>query len=102
MSNRGKFVVGMTAVGVGVRLAQRRRRRMQLRNAFDGIRDAIMPSSPMAEEPTQPKGDEAHAPGHQHLPPPMKKERKTYPLQPVARPFLKHYHGFRHPVWNFR
>ena len=70
MGNRSRFtIVAGAAIGIaGVGAARRARRRARFRAAVAGMGDAITvpagPPSPMVVS------DEAHAPGHRHLPPP--------------------------------
>lgn len=65
MGNRSKYVVVTAAAATAAAAATRRAR---LREALAGIRDAILPSR-VDDFPSTRKsdGDEAHAPGHQHL-----------------------------------
>jgi hypothetical protein len=101
MGNRSRYVaVSSAAVGVvGVRAWRRARRRARLGRAAEGIVDAVMPSVE-AEAPSTtpvPIADEAHAPGHQHMPMTagVLEERAPPPVR--ERPFAKHRHGLRHP-----
>ena len=65
MGNRSKYVA-VTAAAAAAAAAARRRAR--LRQAMDGIRDTILPAQITEFRTTpEPEGDEAHAPGHQHL-----------------------------------
>jgi hypothetical protein len=68
MSNKRKLVALGAAAGAA--LLVRRSRRARARHAAAGIADTIMPttaSEARGESPTLP-ADEAHAPGHAHLP----------------------------------
>jgi hypothetical protein len=61
----------VAAVGAGtVGVLVRRRRQERLRNAATGMRETLSPRG-VTDEPflTPEHGDEAHAPGHQHLGP---------------------------------
>ena len=101
MGTRSRFAaVAGTAIGIaGLRAVRRARRRARLHGAAGGTVDDIM--STVAEDlpptPPQPGSDEAHAPGHRHLP--MTADvRDEQPPPPVReRPFAKHRHGLRHP-----
>lgn len=73
MGNRSKFVAATTTAGVFGLTVWRSRRR---RRAHQGA-------------------DEAHAPGHQHLPPPAE-EPPAVELR--ERPWTRHGHGLRHPI----
>jgi hypothetical protein len=101
MGNRSRYVaVTSAAVSVvGVRAVLRARRRARLRRAAEGIADAIMPS--VADEAPSttpvPVSDEAHAPGHQHLPMTGSVLEEPAPPPVRERPFAKHRHGLRHP-----
>lgn len=101
MGNRSRFVVvGSAAAGVaGVRALVRAGRRARLRRAAEGFVDVLMPSvggeAPSTELPAT--GDEAHAPGHQHLPLPVEVDAKRTPSSGGSRPFAKHQRGLRHP-----
>jgi len=93
MGNRSKYVA-VTAAAIGAAVAAKRRARW--RAAADGIQDAIMPTH-VIESPTDPEplADEAHAPGHEHLPAPDGGEPGPAPLR--GRPWTKHAHGMGHP-----
>lgn len=94
MGNRSRFVA-MTAGGVGAG-ALIARRRARLRRMAEGIRDTILPTHIMDLESERPRGgDEAHAPGHQHLPIENVEERAPRPQR--SRPWTKRAHGMRHP-----
>lgn len=102
MGNRSKYLVVSSAAAAGVagiRALARARRRARLRRAAEGIVDAIMPSVADEAPSMTPVavGDEAHAPGHQHLQ--MTTEVRDEPAPPPVRerPFAKHRHGLRHP-----
>lgn len=101
MGNRSRIAaIAGTAVGVaGVRAVRRARRRARLRGAAEGIADALMPS--IAEDTPSavpvPVGDEAHAPGHRHLPSTAGLRDQPAPDTIGSRPFAKHRHGLRHP-----
>lgn len=74
MGNRSKFVATTATVGAfGLTVWRSRHRRNRL---------------------AQPVTDEAHAPGHQHLPP-LGDEPSQH--GPTERPWTKHRHGLRHP-----
>lgn len=96
MGNRSRYVVvGSAAAGMaGLRALLRARRRARLRRAAGGFVDAVVPS--VAGE-AGPIGDEAHAPGHRHVP--LTAEVREEPAPPTvrSRPFAKHRHGLRHP-----
>jgi len=66
MGNRSRYLAVTTAAATAAAVTARRRAR--LRRAAEGMRDAILPTH-VADLPTETKsaGDEAHAPGHQHL-----------------------------------
>jgi hypothetical protein len=95
MGNRSKYVA-VTAAAAGAALIAGRRR-ARWRRAFEGIRDATLPTH-VTDLPTDRQSgiDEAHAPGHRHLPPIDRGERA--PSRPRGRPWTKHAHGIRHPV----
>jgi hypothetical protein len=94
MGNRSKFVaVTASAVGAGALVA---RRRARLRHMAEGIRDTVLPTHVMDLPTDRPPGaDEAHAPGHQHLPSDDVERRAPRRLR--GRPWTKHAHGMRHP-----
>ena len=93
MGNRSKFLaVGAAAAG-GALVA---RRRARMRRVAEGIRDAILPTHvDDLSTDARPTADDAHAPGHQHMPMPDADERGPEPLP--DRPWTKHAHGMRHP-----
>lgn len=101
MSNRSRFVAataGSAALAVGA--VARARRRARVANATQGVSEVIMPSvlqdTPFVA-PRMRVGDEAHAPGHQHL---QRRGADTEGRRPKpmrVRPFAKHQHGSRHP-----
>lgn len=93
MGNRSRFVAA-TAAAAGLTVAARRRAR--LRAAAAGVRDAILPSH-LPDATTEPsvEDDEAHAPGHRHLPPDDHDEPGPPRLR--SRPWTKHAHGMTHP-----
>ena len=94
MGNRSKYVA-VTAAAASAALVARRRR-ARLRRAADDIRDAILPTHVMdLHTDLAPGMDEAHAPGHQHLPPADRGE--PVPARLRGRPWTKHGHGMRHP-----
>lgn len=101
MGNRSRYVVvGSAAAGVaGVRALVRARRRARLRRAAEGIVDAIMPSVHDSPPPTTPIaiGDDAHAPGHQHIQITAEVRDEAPPPLVLERPFAKHRRGLRHP-----
>ena len=94
MGNRSKYVAATAAAASAALLAGRRRAR--LHRAADAIRDAILPTH-VVDLPTDLSSgmDEAHAPGHQHLPPADGGE--PVPARLRGRPWTKHAHGMRHP-----
>jgi hypothetical protein len=99
MGNRSKYVAwGSAAVGVAA-VARRRRRRGRLGEAAEGFVDTVMPSIGRdAPAKTPPEGiDEAHAPGHRHLPWRAKAVEEPVTEGEVSRPFAKHHRGLRHP-----
>lgn len=94
MGNRSKYAVVTAAATSAALLANRRRAR--LRRAAEGIRDTILPTHVTDLHTDMPSGtDEAHAPGHQHLPPAEGGARAPARLR--GRPWTKHGHGMRHP-----
>lgn len=70
MGNRSRYAAATAAAAAAMAVAVRRRAR--IRRAMEGTRDAILPSH-VSDIPTAPSlgGDEAHAPGHSHLGPPL-------------------------------
>ena len=92
MSNRSTYTAATAAVAGGALLA---RRRARLRRIADGIRDTILPSDvPDLPGDTTSVADEAHAPGHRHLP---AEPAERGPRRLRGRPWTKHVHGMRHP-----
>jgi hypothetical protein len=85
-------VVGAAAAGAAI-VASRRRNR--IRRAADGIREAILPTH-VTELPTdpQPSEDEAHAPGHRHLP---AADRRDVPRHLRAPRWTTHGRAMRRP-----
>ena len=101
MGNRSRFAAaaGVAVGAAALRAVARARRRARLRAAAEGIADAIMPTV-AAEVPTTepvPVGDEAHAPGHSHLPLTGDLRIEPLPAPVLQRPFAKQRHGLRHP-----
>ena len=95
MGNRSKFVAATATAGIVGLAALRKRRHARLERAAEGIVGTIMPS--VADNlPPEPGAiaDEAHAPGHQHLPP-APDEPSIPPLR--SRPWTKRRHGLVHP-----
>jgi hypothetical protein len=84
------------AITAGAAGALAARRRARLRRAAAGIRDAVLPTH-RTDLPSdrQPGADEAHAPGHQHLP--IAATDEPEPRRLRGRPWTKHGHGMRHP-----
>ena len=101
MGSRSRYVaVGSAAAGIaGVRTLMRARRRARLRQASEGFVDAVMPSVGNEVPSAAPTAvaDEAHAPGHQHLPLTGEVREEPTPSTARSRPFAKHRHGLRHP-----
>lgn len=66
MGNRSRYVAVTAAAATAAVISARRRAR--LRQAADGVREAILPTH-VVDLPTdtRPEDDEAHAPGHRHL-----------------------------------
>lgn len=93
MGNRSRYLAATAAVAGGALAA---RRRARLRRAAEGIRDTILPTH-VTDLPSdrEPGADEAHAPGHQHLPIVDVDERGPERLR--GRPWTKHAHGMGHP-----
>lgn len=91
MGNRSKYVA-VTTVAAAAAVAGRRRAR--LRGAAAGIRESIMPTYPTEMTTTPvPGSDDAHAPGHQHLPP---APDDAAPVRLRSRPWTKHAHRIGH------
>ena len=67
MGNRSRYVATTAAAATAALVTARRRAR--LRRAAEGMREAILPTHAV-DLPGEPVAtvDEAHAPGHQHLP----------------------------------
>lgn len=95
MENRSRFTaLASTAVGVvGISALRRARRRASARAAANDTTASLAGAPP----PSPPVDDEAHAPGHRHLPltAEVRDERPPKPVQ--ERPFAKHRHGLRQP-----
>jgi hypothetical protein len=88
--------MGSAALGVSGMIV-RARRRVQMRRAAEGIVDSIMPSVADAVGPSdRSSGDEAHARGHQHVPP-TADEPVRHAAAAATRTFAKHQRGLRHP-----
>jgi len=101
VGSRSRYVVvSSAAAGIaGVRALRRARRRARLRRAAEGFVDAVMPS--VADEvpstvPT-PVRDEAHAPGHQHLPLTGDARDEPAPSTVRSRPLAHHRRRLRRP-----
>lgn len=94
MGNRSKYLAVSAAAGAAVVAA---RRRARLHHAVEGIQDAILPTHVVADLPSDrdPGADEAHAPGHQHLP--ARATDEPAPVRLRGRPWTKHAHGMTHP-----
>ena len=99
MGNRSKYVatIGSAAAGMMAARALKRRRRARLGRAAEGFADTVMPNrDPVPEAVHDMDGDEAHAPGHRHLPlADIADQREPVPV--YERPFEKHHRGLRHP-----
>jgi len=68
IGNRSRYL-GLAAGTLGVAALRKRRRRAQLDRAAEGIRHSVTPSLTETEPlGPPPSSDEAHAPGHRHLP----------------------------------
>ena len=100
MGNRSRYAAfGWAALGLaGGRALVRARRRARLGRAAQGFVDSVMPSVGAVRSPAPATaGDEAHAPGHQHLAPTAEEIEEAAPAVVRFRPFAKHRHGLRHP-----
>lgn len=96
MANRRKLAAAAAGSVLAAGAFARARRRA--RAAGRGFVEDIMPS--VLEEPPTPKMagfDDAHAPGHRHLPLEGWVSDAAEPAQVRSRPFAKHRHGLRHP-----
>jgi hypothetical protein len=93
MGNRSRYVA-VTAAAASAALVARRRAR--LRRGAEDLRDAILPTHVTDLHTAPPPGmDEAHAPGHQHLPPADGGPRAPARLR--GRPWARHGRGMRRP-----
>lgn len=95
MAHRTRLAVvagSVVAVGTLARL----RWSARARAAGKGFVEDVMPS--VLERPRAADGlDEAHAPGHRHVPLARTAADGPEPHAVAARPFAKHRHGLRHP-----
>jgi len=69
VGNRSRYVVAGSAAAVAAAVA-RARRRARLRSAALGATEAVMPSM-VDRWPDEARPDDLHAPGHQHVAPPV-------------------------------
>lgn len=65
MGNRSKYLVVTAATAIGLGAA---RRRARLRRAFEGVADTVSLAEAAVRPDEDEGGDDAHAPGHRHLP----------------------------------
>jgi len=98
MGNRSKYVVvGSVAAALGTHAVVRARRRARLGRAARGFGDSVMPSVGARVSTASPTltADEAHAPGHQHMPPEPLEELAPWEIR--QRVFATQRQGGRHP-----
>ena len=95
MGTRRKLAAAAAGSALAAGALARFRRRA--RAAGKGFVEDVMPSVlEQLPEPTMPGFDEAHAPGHRHVPLIGRSDGAT-PRRVNSRPFAKHRHGLRHP-----
>ena len=99
--NRNQLAaVAGAAIGVaGIGAVRRARHRARGHGAAQGNADVTPPTVAGDRPPTAAPdgGDQAHAPGHRHLPMTAHLRGGRPPRGGGARPFAKHRHGLRHP-----